>query len=119
MVWQEVINKPIKRWSFEWNGSDEQIRGHFTPEQRKKFGMKIMGEGSKCFMYIKTLNGDICVKPGCRIMWKEWSEDGLEVYGIQPGVFGDGYEFTGKEREWLDAEGFPSMPGETECSGSG
>ena len=101
MVWYKIRNKPISRIAFKWDGTDEQLRGHFSPTERQRYNLRMVGIGKERFTMIDTLHGPSCTKPGDWIVKALWPT-GIEIYSVKPQVFETAYEIVGEVEQAHD-----------------
>jgi hypothetical protein len=81
--WMNFVHKPTKVRAFKWDGTAIPPDA-FTPEERRRFGLKIVGH----LLCLQTNIGPTFVKKG---WWIVLSELG-EAYAIRPDVFEHVYE---------------------------
>lgn len=93
--WMNFVHKPTRVRAFKWDGTFIPPDA-FTDEQRKQFGLKLVGH----LLSLNTNIGPTFVKKGWWIVLAEWGE----AYAIRPDVF---------ERAYMRAsEAADALPGE-------
>ena len=103
MVWQRAIHKPNKRWAAQWDGTEEWIRGHFTPQLIEQFNIRTIRDNKGLILTAKTEITTMFAWPGYWLLLSYWP--GLkrwELYCNKESIFKDDYDLTTEEMDVWD-----------------
>ena len=92
MTWYELINKPLIRRGFEWDGTMQSVRGHLSDEEMAKAKPRLCRDEQGPYLMLDTLHDWSRTRPGDWIIVSTWPKTGIEVYSVKPQVLQAAYE---------------------------
>ena len=96
-LWYQFVHRPTKRWAFKWDGSETQVRGHFTPAQIERFHIRVIQDKDGPILTAKTETSTMFVRIGYWVILSYW---GLlsrwELYCNKDAILKSEYDVTGE-----------------------
>jgi hypothetical protein len=91
MTWHELINRPLVRRGFKWDGTMASVRGHLSDEELEIAQPRLSHDENGPFLMLNTLHGWSRTLPDDWIVSVRWPKTGLEIYSIKPNVVESSY----------------------------
>jgi len=97
MAWQLAVHKPNRRWAIQWDGTQEQIRAHFTPRLIELFNIRTIQDKNGPILTAKTEITTMFARPGYWLLLSYWPRlKRWELYCNKKAIFEDDYDLLGE-----------------------